>query len=237
MKKILTIALLLFSFSVFGQYDRKGILVSSSLGFSKKDFTFENFNQGQNNFPPPTATTKNTDLAIEMSYVSSQKFMIGLGYISTKLESTNSSTQFIFNSATAGNIPTTFTDINSNTISGLTLHMRYSQNIFSNCIFSLKFTYLNLKGETKFENFSIPSFSNNFRQNRTTNFSFNEARLSPSIHYFISKKFGCYIETMGLNLNFSDSRKTNKDIDYNFDLNPNTWRVGLFYFIPTKASE
>jgi hypothetical protein len=237
MKKILTIALLLFNFSVFGQYDRKGILVSSSLGFSKKGFTFKNFNQGQNNFPPPTSTNKNTDLAIEMSYVSSEKFMIGLGYIFNKFESTNSSTQFIFNQVTGGSVPSVFTSINSSTISGLTLHMRYSQNIFSNCIFSLKFTYLNLKDDSKTENFSTPSSSNNFGQNSTTNLGFNEARFSPSIHYFISKRFGCYIETMGLNLNFSDSRKSNTDIDYNFDLNPNTWRVGLFYFIPTKASE
>jgi hypothetical protein len=230
------IALLLSTFSLFAQYDRKGLLVSTSLGFSKNDRIFENFNLGQPNVQLPTSTAKNTNLAFEMSYVTSEKFMIGLGYLSNKSENNNNSTQPVFNPSTGGNIPTTFTSINTNTISGLTLHMRYSQNVFSKCIFSLKFTYLNLNSETKAESFSTPTAPNNFGQSTTKGFSFSEARFSPSIHYFISKKFGCYIETLGLNLNFSDSRKVNKEIDYNFDLNPQTWRVGLFYFIPTSKA-
>jgi hypothetical protein len=230
------LACFLFTFSLFAQYDRKGILISSSLGFSKKDAIIENFNQNPNNFTPPTATNKNTNLAFEMSYVSSEKFMIGLGYNSNTFENNNSFTQLLINPQTNIATSLTFSTINSNSLSGLTLHMRYSQNIFSKCIFSVKFTYLNMKGETKIENVITPNFPVNNGQNRTTNFSFGEARFSPSIHYFISKKFGCYIETIGLNLNFSDSRKTTKDIDYNFDLNPNTWRVGLFYFIPTQKA-
>jgi hypothetical protein len=231
------IAFLLSTLSLYAQYDRKGLLVSTSLGFSKS----EAFSLAPANFnhPPSQNISKSSSIAPEISYVASEKFMIGLGYFSNSNESnfTSSITTFSNGSTVIGG---SFSNLNSSNTSGLTLHMRYSQNVFSKLIFSLKFTYLNLKGENNSEVSSVqnnPSFPNQFDK-RTSTFSFGEARFSPSIHYFISKSFGCYIETLGLNLRFSDSRKANKDIDYNFDLNPQTWRIGLFYFIPTqKTSE
>jgi hypothetical protein len=230
-----TLAFFFIAFSLFAQYDRKGILISTSLGFSKS----EAFSLAPANFNNPTSQniSKSSSIAPEISYVASEKFMIGLGYFSSSNESsfTSSNTTFSNGSTVIGS---SFSNLNSSNTSGLTLHMRYSQNVFSKLIFSLKFTYLNLKGENNSEVSSLqnnPSFPNQFDK-RTSTFNYGEAHFSPSIHYFISKSFGCYIETLGLNLTFSDSRKANKDIDYNFDLKPNTWRVGLFYFIPTQKA-
>jgi hypothetical protein len=233
------LACLLFTFSLFGQYDRKGLLISSSLGLSKKqDFSQAVFFIGaNNNNPPPTNTAKTFSIAPEISYVANEKFMIGLGYFSKTSE--NMFTQsFVGTNQNGGFVTQTSTSTNKSDLSGLTLHLRYSQNIVSRLIFSMKFTYFNLKG-VDFTDFTDPFGNPNPKNNqRTLTYDFGEVRFSPSIHYFISQKFGCYIETIGLNLNLTDSRKTNKDIDYNLDLNPSTWRVGLFYFIPTqKASE
>ena len=232
------LACLLFTFSLFGQYDRKGILLSSSLGFSQKqDFSQNIFFIGanNNNNPLPTNTLKTFSIAPEISYVANEKFMIGLGYFSRTSE--NSFTQSFTGTNQNGVFTSQVsTSTNKSELSGLTLHLRYSQNIISRLIFSIKFTYFNLKG-ADFTDFTDPFGNPNPKNNqRTLAYNFGEARFSPSIHYFISQKFGCYIETIGLNLNFSDSRKNNKEIDYNFDLNPNTWRVGLFYFIPTQKA-
>jgi hypothetical protein len=233
-----TIAFLLSTFSLLAQYDRKGILISSSLGFAKSE-AFSLSNPSNINIPPSQNISKSSSIAPEISYVASEKFMIGLGYFSNSNESNFNSSITTFSNGTTV-IGGSFSNLNSSKISGLTLHMRYSQNVFSKLIFSLKFTYLNLKGENISEISSVQNNSNfpNQFDKRMSTFSFGEARFSPSIHYFISKNFGCYVETLGLNLRFSDSRKVNKEIDYNFDLNPNTWRIGFFYFIPTqKASE
>lgn len=229
-----TIAFLLLAFSLFAQYDRKGILISSSLGFSKSE-AFSLTNTSNGNIPPPQNILKASSFAPEISYVANEKFMIGLGYFSSSSESSFMTSITTFSNGTTV-IGGSFSNINTSTTSGLTLHMRYSQNILSKLIFSLKFTYLNLKGETTTEINSVnQNFQNQFDR-RVSNFSFSETRFSPSMHYFISKYFGCYVETTGLSLRFSDSRKADKNLDYNFDLNPNTWRIGLFYFIPTQKA-
>ncbi len=236
MKKILTILSLFLSLSLFSQYDRSGILISTSLGFSKKQDFSENlfFSGNNNNFSPPEIISKTFSVAPEFSYVVNEKFMIGVGYFSNTFEESFSQT---FNSANSnGNF---FAQTSSSTfkseLSGPTLHLRYSQNILSKLIFSLKFTYFNLKGVDNSEftnnNNNTPSIQKN-----TISYNLGEARFSPSLHYFISQKFGCYIETVGLNFNFSDSRKPNKDVDYNFSLNPQNWRIGIFYFIPIKKT-
>jgi hypothetical protein len=242
MKNLTTIlAFLLFSFSLFAQYDRSGILISTSLGFSKKqDFSQTIFFTSTNpNFSPPENILKTFSISPGISYVVNEKFMIGIGYFSSTFESSFTQS-FITTNQNGVIVNQTSTNNTKNELSGPTLHLRFSQNIMSRLIFSLKFTYFNLKGVDNL-NFVVPFSNPNFpnpNNNRTLNYNFGEARFSPSLHYFISQKFGCYIETVGLNLKFSDSRLPNKGMDYNFDLNPQTWRVGLFYYIPTtKAIE
>jgi hypothetical protein len=242
MKKILIIASLFFSFSLFSQFQRTGILVSTGLSFSKiEKFTplnpvFKNIT----NQPPNQRLLTAYNVSPEISYVVNSRFMIGLGYsiIQSKRESNalsgSSSTNGIVTSITRS-ISTT-----ENKQSGLSLHMRYSQNILSKFIFSVKLTYNNWKGESKFENQTIITPVTNPRPPflGISTFSFGEVRFSPSLHYFISKGFGCYVETLGLGLEFNDSRAKTKDINYNFDLDAQNWRIGFFYFIPTqKASE
>jgi hypothetical protein len=235
-----TLACFLFTLSLFAQYDSKGLLISTSLGFSKTESISPRELNGNSGIPPSQTISKTFVATPEISYVVSEKFMIGLGYFSSNSENSFNASNINFINGTAM-VAGLFSNTNSSKTSGLTLHMRYSQNIASKLIVSLKFTYLNLKGESVSETTSTNQNNSNsqIQSNRAFSaFSLGETRFSPSIHYFISKNFGCYIETTGLNLRFSDSRKINKDVDYNFDLNPNTWRVGLFYFIPTqKASE
>jgi hypothetical protein len=236
MKKILIIASLFFSLSAFGQYNRAGLLFSTSLGFSKtQDFSENIFFGGNNNnnFSPPENISKTFSIAPEFSYVASEKFMIGFGYLSTTLEDFFSQS---FNSTDKNGLPIVQTSTSNfkSMVSGPTLHLRYSQNIVSKLIVSLKFTYFNLKGiiDTEFTDSNI----SNFNTKNTINYNVGEARFSPSLHYFISQKFGCYVETEGLKLNLNDSRKLNKSIDYNFNLTPQNWRIGIFYFIPTKKA-
>jgi hypothetical protein len=236
MKKILIIASLFFNLSAFGQYNRAGLLFSTSLGFSKtQDFSENIFFGGNNNnnFSPPEVISKTFSIAPEFSYVVNEKFMIGVGYFSNTSEESFSQT---FNSTNQNgvNVPQTTTSNFKTALSGPTLHLRYSQNLFSKLIFSLKFTYFNLKGIDDSE--STDTNNSTFNQKNSINYNLGEARFSPSLHYFISEKFGCYIETVGLNLNFSDSRKPNKDVDYNFNLNPTNWRIGIFYFLTFKKS-
>jgi hypothetical protein len=227
----------LLSFSLFAQYDRAGILISTSLGVSKTESFPITVSPKNSNIPLPQSISKSSSFAPEISYVANEKFMIGLGYFSNETENSFTSSITTFTNGTTV-IGGSFSNLTSTKISGLTLHMRYSQNILSKLIVSLKFTYLNLKGENLLEISNVlnnPNFPNQFEKN-TSNFTLGEARFSPSLHYFISKKFGCYVETLGLNLKFSDSRKITKDMNYNFDLNPTNWRVGLFYFIPTQKA-
>jgi hypothetical protein len=230
MKKILIIASLFFSLSVFGQYDRAGVLISTSLGFSKTEgpqfgnSIFNSFNQFQN-----TSKTKKFTASPEFSYVVNKKFMIGLGYSFTQqsdvfdLVGTNQNGVFISN-----------TIVTEATLSGLSLHMRYSQNILEKLIFSVKFTYYNLKGMNRLEDNN--QFVNNQNQNRTNEFDVKQIHLSPCLNYFFGKSFGCFVETQGLEVQVSDSRKNLKEPDYNFDLNPQNWRIGFFYFIPTQKA-
>jgi hypothetical protein len=233
---IATLAFFLIAFSLFAQYDRAGLLISTNLGFAKKqDFSQSVFFSSGSNIPQPESNLKAFSIASEVSYVVNEKFMIGFGYLSSSNENTFTQSLNITNQNGVNTIGT-FKNNTKINLYGPSLHLRYSQNIISRLIFSLKFTYFNLKGEDSFEfvdNFNNP---NNPNSKRTLAYNIGEARFSPSLHYFISQKFGCYIETTGLNFNLSDSRKPNKDLDYNFDLNPNTWRVGLFYFIPTSKA-
>jgi hypothetical protein len=238
MKNLIAILVFsLFTISLVAQYESKGILISTSLGVAKTELSSLTSNPQNGNIPPPQSISKSFSFAPEISYVASEKFMIGLGYFSNEIENSfkSSITNFINGNPV---IVGSFSNLSSTKISGLTLHMRYSQNILSKLIVSLKFTYLNLKGENLVESSNIqnnPNFPSQIQKN-TSNFNLGEARFSPSLHYFISKKFGCYVEVLGLNLKFSDSRKANKDMDYNFDLNPTNWRVGFFYFIPTQKA-
>lgn len=225
---------LLFSFSLFAQYDRPGILISTSLGFSKKQDLSQTF-FFPTNVPKPEFIFKSFSIAPEASYVFNEKFMIGLGYFSNSNE--NISKQFVNAFLNGVNTVTPLTNSFKSNLYGPTIHMRYSQNIISRLLFSLKFTYFNLKGEDSSERtnpFNNPNTV--ITEKSSSTYNFGEVRFSPSLHYFISQKFGCYIETVGLNLRVSDTRIVDKDIDYNFDLTPNTWRVGLYYFIPTQKA-
>jgi hypothetical protein len=231
-----TITFFLLTFSLFAQYDRAGFLLSTSLGFSKKqDFTENIFFVGNNNgnVSAPEIISKSFSVAPEFSYVVNEKFMIGVGYFSTTTEESFSQT-FKTTNQTGAIISLSSSNNFKTTLYGPTLHLRYSQNILSKLIFSVKLTYFNLKGLEESE-FTDPN-NTTFNPKNIINYSLGEARVSPSLHYFISEKFGCYIETVGLNLNFNDSRKTNKDVDYNFNLNPANWRIGIFYFLPFKKS-
>ncbi len=240
MKKILIITSLFFSFKLFSQFQSNGILISTGLSFSKKE-TFTPLSPAFQNLPnqqPNQIIQTAYNVSPEISYVVNSKFMIGLGYSSVQSKREfNGTSGFGTSNGVVTSVSKT-TSTTENKLSGLSLHMRYSQNVTSNFIFSLKFTYFNWKGEAKNESVTTRTPPSNSITPISSNstFDFGEARFSPSIHYFISKNFGCYIETTGLNLRFSDSRKINKDVDYDFDLNPNTWRVGLFYFIPTQKA-
>jgi hypothetical protein len=231
-----TLAFFMFTFSLFAQYDRAGFLLSTSLGFSKKQDFSENIffvGSNNNNILPPEIISKSFSIASELSYVVNEKFMIGVGYFSNTTEESFSQT-FNATNQTGTIVSQSSTNNFKTALSGPTLHLRYSQNILSKLIFSVKITYFNLKGLDDFE--FTDSNNTTFNQKNTVNYTLGETRVSPSLHYFISEKLGCYIETVGLNLNFSDSRKPNKDIDYNFNLNPTNWRIGIFYFLPFKKS-
>jgi hypothetical protein len=242
MKKILIIVSLFFSFSLFSQFQGTGILVSTGLNFSKQEtFTplspvFKNIT----NQPPNQTTQTAYNASPEISYVVNSRFMIGLGY--SIIQSKRESNALSGSSSTNGTVTSITRSISTreNKQSGLSLHMKYSRNVLGNLIFSLKFTYYNWKGESKFENLTMTTPVSNPRPPflGSSTFSFGEVRFSPSLHYFISKGFGCYVETLGLGLEFNDSRAKTKDINYKFDLDAQNWRIGFFYFIPTqKASE
>jgi hypothetical protein len=240
MKKILVATLLFFNFSLFSQFESSGFLISTGLSFSKKE-TFTPLNpafMNVPNLPPNQANQTALNISPEISYVVNSKFMIGLGYTSVQSKRESNTTSGF--SSTNGIITSVrkTVSISENKQSGLSLHIRYSQNIMSNLVVNLKFNYINWKGTASVENTSTNTPVGNpippFLANST--FNFGEVRFSPSLHYFISKGFGCYVETLGLNFQFDDSRAKPNSTNYNFDLNPENWRIGFFYFIPTQKA-
>jgi hypothetical protein len=232
MKKLLILVFLFNAFSVFSQFERSNILISTNVGLIDRKLPSTSLFPAS---PSADNTVKNIEKSLvvhtEMSYIINSKFMGGIGYFMN-----NSSYQYENISSFVNNgtpIVTTLLAKVETRVKGISFHVRYSQEVTKRLQISLKLSFLPSRGEA--ENSRVDSSNLIGYPNKSSSIvipvSFNELRISPSIHYFIGKNWGCYAEILGLNALFNDSREFYNETRYNLDFNPSNWRLGLFYNI------
>jgi hypothetical protein len=236
--KYFSIVLLSFiSISAFSQFEGSGILISTNVGIINRK---SNITSGFALNPSPDNTAKNIDKSLnvhtELSYVVNSKFMGGIGYFIN-----NSSLQIENISSFVNNgtpILTTSRSTAETRVKGVSFHVRYSQEVVKKLIFSLKLSFLPSRGETEISRADSSNLKGypNTSSSIAIPVSFNELRISPSIHYFIGEKWGCYAEILGLNALFNDSREYYNETRYNLDFNPSNWRLGVFYNISFRKN-
>jgi hypothetical protein len=237
MKQLFIFLLCLISISVFSQFEKSSILISTNVGIINQRTHNSLFTPNPSADNTVTHVDKSLNLHTELSYVINSKFMAGVGYF------INNSNFEIDNVSSFNNNGTTIvTHSQSNIetrVKGVSVHFRYSQEIVNRLIFSLKLSFLPSRGEA--ENSRNDTSNLAGYPNKSTSIvapvSFNELRISPSIHYFIGKKWGCYAEIMGLNALFNDSREFYNETRYNLDFNPTNWRLGFFYNISLSSNK
>jgi hypothetical protein len=234
-----TLTFIFFSFSLFAQYECKGIQISSVFGFPKSEALFYT--------PATQISTSNTfSLSFEGSYAFNPKLMAGIGYtlinsdfqtekpISIVLESISAfgttSKEFYYGSQKI---------IEKNIQNSVSMHLRYSQRILEKLFINLKFTYFNWRGENtiKASELELRSGNSGIFSPSTEDiykYNFSEVRFSPSLQFFILKNLGCYVEPLGLSYKFMDSRKSDNSFDRSLNFNFQNVRWGIFYFIQTS---
>jgi hypothetical protein len=234
--KYLSIVFLCFmSISAFSQFEGSGFLISTNIGvINRKSPSTSLFSTTPNPDNTVTNIDKSLNLHTELSYVFNSKFMAGIGYFinNSNFEIENISS---FNNNGIRIVTARHLNIETN-VKGISAHLRYSQEVLKRLVLSLKLSFLPSRGEsvhTQNDSSNLVGYPNKIVANSIA-VSFNELRISPSIHFFIGKNWGCYTEILGLNALFNDSREYNNETRYNLDFNPTNWRLGLFYNITLR---